>query len=262
MLFSVRARPWSAEDSEADSDTSTRTLAQLASGGFTAARVGVVLLASVGLLAACTSSKNSASGNGSSVSTSSAPSSVTSSVSASVTTGATSSATTSKPASTAKSSTSTSAQAPATSSQPAGDINHTVSSSPVPTKKAVPISATATVDGKVTATIVKTAKVTAEGHGVGEFSGPAYAVTLQISNGSAKAVDLTNVVVNLADKAGNPLSPITGSPASPVTGALASGAKASGVYVFALNQQFINPMTISLSFTASTPIVLFVGDIK
>jgi hypothetical protein len=85
---------------------------------------------------------------------------------------------------------------------------------------------------------------------------------LTIKNTSGGAIDLSSVIVNLQDKAGTPSNPMSASPAKPVSGKLASGATASGVYVFSLPRSHLNPVTISVSYTTEAPVVLFVGDAK
>jgi hypothetical protein len=85
------------------------------------------------------------------------------------------------------------------------------------------------------------------------------AVTIALDNASSKSINLTNVVMNLQDKAGTPSVPMSASPAKPFTGNLAAGAKASAVYVFSLAKGHLDPVTISFSYTTEAPVVLFVG---
>lgn len=143
-----------------------------------------------------------------------------------------------------------------------GNVSQTVPSATVVTAAPVSLSATASFGGKITASIVKVTPFDATAQGAGEVSGPAVSVTVRISNGSAKPVDLSGVVVNLADKAGSPSSPMLGSPASALIGSVKPGGTSDGVYVFSLAKSHINPISVSVSVSTGAPIVLFVGDAK
>jgi hypothetical protein len=143
-----------------------------------------------------------------------------------------------------------------------GSIAETVPSKRVATEAAVPLTSTADFGNKVTAVVTAAKSINATAQGPGEIAGPAVAISLTIKNTSGGAIDLSSVIVNLQDKAGTPSNPMSASPAKPVSGKLASGATASGVYVFSLPRSHLNPVTISVSYTTEAPVVLFVGDAK
>jgi hypothetical protein len=153
-----------------------------------------------------------------------------------------------------------SASATSSGSLTGGSITQTVPSRSIEVKAPVPLTSAASFDNSVKATIDSVRSMVATAQGPGEISGPAVAVTITVNNGSAKAIDLNNVVVNLLDKAGTPSVPMTASPAKALDGTLAAGKKASGIYVFSLPRSHRNPITISLSYTADAPVVRFVGD--
>lgn len=74
-------------------------------------------------------------------------------------------------------------------------------------------------------------------------------------------MDLTSVVVDLTDSAGASAGQLSGPGAAPFTGSVAPGQTATGVYVFSLAQDDRHGDTISVSLTASAPVVVFTGDL-
>jgi hypothetical protein len=141
-----------------------------------------------------------------------------------------------------------------------GSITQTVPGRTIATKAAVPLSSPADFGNRVTAKISEVKPINATAQGPGEIAGPAVAVSITLDNGSSKSINLTNVVMNLQDKAGTPSVPMSASPAKPFSGNLAAGAKATAVYVFALPKNHVNPVTVSFSYTTEAPVVLFVGQ--
>ena len=71
----------------------------------------------------------------------------------------------------------------------------------------------------------------------GESSGPAIAVTMEVSNESGVDVDLSQLSVTASDSQGLPALPIESEQAAALEGALESGASRTGVYVFRLNEE-------------------------
>jgi hypothetical protein len=71
----------------------------------------------------------------------------------------------------------------------------------------------------------------------GESSGPAIAVTLEVSNESGADVDLSQLSVTASDSKGLPALPIESEQAAAFEGALEAGASRTGVYVFRLNEE-------------------------
>jgi hypothetical protein len=156
-----------------------------------------------------------------------------------------------------------SASAPSTTaprSSTGGGINATVPARTITTAPPVPLKSPASFGGKVSAFLASIKAINATAQGVGEISGPALQVTFTITNGSSNVVDLGSVTANLQDAAGTPSVSMIGPPAAPFHGSVAPGKSASGVYVFSLAKNHVNPVSISLSYTTAAPVVLFVGN--
>lgn len=239
------------------------------------ALIGAVALTGVLLTAACSSDDSNANST-SSVETSTSAEASTSDTSAADTTGTeTTAVVTESTVSTATDSTepdaNTGAGTPdpsapaATTAVPApvpGNINETVPEVPVTTQPAVPLTEEAETGTGVAVSLTSIDQITAEAQLPGEITGPGLKITISVTNSSAAPIDLSNVVVDVQDSAGTPTLPMTGEPAAPFTGSLAPGATASGVYVVALNTGYQDPASVSFSFSADAPVLLFVGNAK
>ena len=115
----------------------------------------------------------------------------------------------------------------------------------------------------MTAKISKVAAITATARGPGEISGPAVALTLAITNGSAASISLANSVVNLYYGATQvPGIPMSGPPSSPFAGALGAGKTASSVYVFTIPVADRANVLITISYSPSAPVVQFTGSAR
>ncbi len=124
----------------------------------------------------------------------------------------------------------------------------------------IPISAAASIGGKVSAKItgIKTIKQTARLPG--EISGLALAVSVQLSNESVSPVDLSSVMVEVQDHAGVPASPVSSVQESRFAGSLGAKKTAAGVYLFTAPSSNSNPITIGVSYSNGAPLARFVGD--
>jgi hypothetical protein len=142
---------------------------------------------------------------------------------------------------------------------PPGNINQTVAPVPQTTKAPVPASATVDYGNGVTVTIPGFESIRTTAEGPGEIAGPGVKITVKITNGTAAAIDLSAVIVDLADSSPNqsPAIGMTTSPAAPFTGSLAPGQSANGVYVFTYPQDWVTPAVISVTYAADQPIVVF-----
>jgi hypothetical protein len=127
------------------------------------------------------------------------------------------------------------------------------------TKAPVPLHSDAPVTGKVSVKISKIKRINYTGRGIGEISGPALAVTFTLKNGSGKAIDLGSVTANMEDAKGIPSSVQSGPPSAPFSGQAAPGSSQSGTYVFRLMPGYVDPVTISFSYSTEAPVVLFKG---
>jgi len=147
---------------------------------------------------------------------------------------------------------------------PAGNIDQIVPEVPVTTAPAVALTDTADFGGQVSARISQVSAVQATATLPGEISGPAVAVTVQITNGSGQAIGLDAVTVTMADAGGNPATAISVNPADPsgpLQGALSAGASASGTYVFTVPADQRNPVTVTVNYSSGAPTVVFTGQV-
>lgn len=147
------------------------------------------------------------------------------------------------------------------SSAPPGDIHSTVPSRVQPSRKPVPLSSAASTPD-VSARISDIRVIQAQARGPGEISGPSYEVTFVIRNRSDRPLDLSSVTANLQDATGRPSVSLTGPPAAPFTETVAAGARAKGVYVFRRVDEEKDPITVTLSYSADAPIVVFTGTVR
>ncbi|HET8590465.1 MAG TPA: hypothetical protein VFM01_12600 [Nakamurella sp.] len=130
----------------------------------------------------------------------------------------------------------------------------------VETRPAVAITAPADFGGRVSARILSAAPITGHAVAPGEMSGPAIELTIEITNGSGAPIDLGLVTVNVTGSDGTPGLQVAGPPASPFSGSLPAAGSARGVYVFTIPTDQRHPLSISISYTAGAPVVLFRGN--
>lgn len=127
---------------------------------------------------------------------------------------------------------------------------------------AVDIAEEAEFGGDVSARIAEVARVDGEGRGVGERSGPALELTVEIINDSAEVVDLDYVVVNLYGPDGAPGPALMGDPRSaPFSGTVDPGKSATAVYVHRLPDPDAATARVTVSYGAGAPTVVFAGEV-
>lgn len=95
----------------------------------------------------------------------------------------------------------------------------------------------------------------------GEVSGDAVVFQVTVRNGTAKTVDLSNVVVNVEGADGAPASQVTSSPAKAPPPRVGAGRTASGTYAFLVPKGERNPITVSVTLSAQTKVALFKGSV-
>jgi hypothetical protein len=98
--------------------------------------------------------------------------------------------------------------------------------------------------------------------GPGNIAGPALRVTVRIKNGTADAIPLDGVTVNLyygTDR--TPASPEEDPSRAPFSGTLAPGASADGIYVFSVPSNARDSVTVELGYIPGAPILLFTGKV-
>ncbi len=115
----------------------------------------------------------------------------------------------------------------------------------------------------VTVKITKIAAVKSAGSGPGEIAGaPSVAMTITLANGTSTSIPLDSVAVTATyGSAATPASPSDGSPSAPFTGTVAARQTASGTYVFTIPVDQRGNVTVSMSYTANQPTVLFHGSV-
>jgi hypothetical protein len=143
-----------------------------------------------------------------------------------------------------------------------GDINKTVAPRKVVTRRPVRLNQTSQVTGTVRVRIPSVKAIQAQARLPGEVAGPGVAITVTVNNGSAKAIDLTNVVVTLTDSAQNPGGAMTDARARPFRGSLAAGQVRTGVYVFTVAKNRRDPVTVTVTLEGDSPVVEFRGAVR
>lgn len=142
-------------------------------------------------------------------------------------------------------STAASQQAPSSSSSSSSSSSDTIGGSVgkeeplagVNTLAAVKAGVPAEFGSGVSAVVNDYRAVNVQARAPGESSGPAIAVTMEVSNESGVDVDLSQLSVTASDSQGLPALPIESEQAAALEGALESGASRTGVYVFRLNEE-------------------------
>ena len=148
---------------------------------------------------------------------------------------------------------------PATTIVP-GNINETVPNAVQQVAAPVDIDEPATIAGRVTASITGVRSIETEANVPGETAGPGVAVTIEVRNDSDETIDLNSVVLDLIGADGVSATPILAG-TEPVGGPLASGAGASGTYVFNIEEALRRDDTLQLNYAADVPVIVFTGDL-
>lgn len=132
---------------------------------------------------------------------------------------------------------------------------------PIPREaEPVPVDESVETDRGVRLELVKRESVRGKARFAGEISGPAIRVTLRITNGSRKPMDLGYVVVNAySGNARTPAPPIAAPGGTPMTGTLQPGRSATGVYLFSVGTKRRMDMTIGVDHTPGQPTAVFRG---
>ena len=143
-----------------------------------------------------------------------------------------------------------------------GNINEEVPSQDLVTNPAVPLDAVADFGGQITTKLTDIAAIDAQARVPGELSGPALAITIEVSNDSTDPIGLDSVSVNVEGNGGAPASPITTDPAAPFSGVLMPGEKKTGVYVFTIPVESRSDLSVTVLYSVGSPVVLFTGSVS
>lgn len=151
--------------------------------------------------------------------------------------------------------------APPTSQPPSALV--TVPAVPVRTQPPVAPHGTGNFGDGVTVKITKIEGVKSAGSGPGEIAGaPSVAMTIALVNGTNQPIPLNTVAVTATyGSAQTPASPSSGSPSAPFGGSVAARQTATGTYVFTIPVDQRGNVTVSMSYTANQPTVLFHGSV-
>jgi hypothetical protein len=125
----------------------------------------------------------------------------------------------------------------------------------------VAMDQTAAFGDGVTARIAKLQAVQATAMLPGETSGPAVAVTVEVTNGTKEPVDVGRVTVDLTTSDGVSTSQVTTPPASPLAGELGAGRSRTGLYLFRVPAEARSNVGIRVKYSSDTPIVIFAGSV-
>ncbi len=131
----------------------------------------------------------------------------------------------------------------------------------VETKPPVSMQSPAVVKRGLEVTVGKVTKVSARAKVPGEVSGPGLSFALSVRNNSAKAVDISTVVVNLMNARGQPANRISTAPARPFAGTVPAGSAASGIYVFVVRSDQRDPVTLAVALSGDLPVIVFKGKV-
>jgi hypothetical protein len=142
-----------------------------------------------------------------------------------------------------------------------GSIHETVDPEPGVVAPPVGIDDVAEFGNGVQARLADIESVEAEGHLPGERSGPAVAVSVQVTNLSSRPIDLDIVTVDLTTADGVSAYGVVVPDRPPLAGDLAAGKTASGEYVFTVAPGDRSDVQIHVKYSASTATVVFEGSI-
>jgi hypothetical protein len=129
-------------------------------------------------------------------------------------------------------------------------------------KKPVKIEESANFGNRVSARVVASKPVEIDAEGPGEVSGPGILINLKITNNSGKRINLDNVTMTLGyGSEKTPANPAYFQAAKPIDGKLADGESTTGTYVFRIPTSQRDNVEIWLDYSASEPIVVFIGSV-
>ncbi|MET1006927.1 MAG: hypothetical protein ABWX96_15375 [Propionibacteriaceae bacterium] len=130
------------------------------------------------------------------------------------------------------------------------------------TKPPVKLDKPSNTGSGVTVRITKIKSISSKAQLPGEVAGPAVSLTVTVKNDSAKTLDIGTVVVSLIDSSGAPGNEMTAKPADPLRGTVKSGGTATGVYVFTVDKDKRNPVSVNITLAGAAPVLVFKGDAR
>lgn len=142
-----------------------------------------------------------------------------------------------------------------------GDINQTVAEGTVVSLPPVDLGQTVDVGNQITASVTGVDRITGQARLPGEIAGPALAVKVTITNGSAQPLPVSDVTVTLQDSAGTPATSLGTDPYAPFQGSVDASQAGQAVYVFSFPAELTMPVTITVNYSASAPVAVFTGNV-
>ena len=111
--------------------------------------------------------------------------------------------------------------------------------------------------------LVSIKAVTAQAHMAGQISGPALAVTVQVTNSGSAPIALDTVSVNVySGAAGTPAVRMQDHATQPLRGSLAAGKSLSATYVFSVPTADRSAVTVAVAYGAGGGTAIFSGAVS
>lgn len=139
-------------------------------------------------------------------------------------------------------------------------INVTVPPAPERTAQPVDISEPAESAG-VRVSVLEQQAIEVTTRLPGEIGGPAVLLTLEFVNGTADAIDLGIVTVDLVLAGGVSANPVTTEPADPFSGVVAPGESQTADYVFSVAPDLRDDVDLTIRYSAAEPTLVFTGSL-
>ncbi|MCB1257855.1 MAG: hypothetical protein KDB26_12160 [Microthrixaceae bacterium] len=147
-------------------------------------------------------------------------------------------------------------------SGPRGDINKVEPTASDPgALTPVGITDVAKFDSGVTVRVASTEPTTATAKLPGEIAGPAVLVKLELSNGSSKVIDLDGVAVTMTNTSGSPVVAHLDPKVVPFSGSAAPRSTATGSYLFRIDPDQRENVTLSIKYSSDTPTAIITGSL-
>lgn len=156
----------------------------------------------------------------------------------------------------------TSSSSKGNTSGPRGNINKVEPSRPDPGSLApVDIAETAKFNTGVTVRVSAMEPTEAKAVLPGEIAGPAVLIKVELSNGSSKPIDLDGVAVTMTGTSGAPVISHIDPRAVPFSGTADPGSTASGSYLFRIDPDQRESVTLSVKYSSETPTAIITGSL-
>jgi hypothetical protein len=123
------------------------------------------------------------------------------------------------------------------------------------------IDATGDFGNGVTARLSRIEAINATATLPGEFSGPAVALRVEVTNRSARTISLGTVIVDLVYGDNLSAYPVTDPKRVPLSGDLAAGDTTAGDYVFTIAPEARDHVQVRIRYAAEKPTIVFTGSV-